>query len=185
MYSMQIKHDYFEWLYRLVCEGRYTRDHSFRKLLSALHDTEFTYIIRSDADRAGDGISLRYRFALQCETDDYAYVTDCLDGPCSVLEMMVALAIRCEETIMADPRYGDRTSQWFWKMVVNLGLGSMMDDRFDEYYVEETIDIFLNREYEADGRGGLFTVKHCNYDVSTLDIWTQLCYFLDTMIQQK
>ena len=182
MYSMQIRNDYFEWLYNLVCGGRYVRDNSFRKLLSWLHDVEFTYHLRSDADRACDGVSLRYRFALQSETDDYSYMTDCLDGPCSILEMMIALAIRCEETIMADPRFGDRTGQWFWKMIVNLGLGSMTDTRFDDDYVADVIDIFMNREYEADGRGGLFTVRNCDYDVRDLDIWTQLCYFLDTMI---
>ena len=39
--------------------------------------------------------------------------------------MMIALAIRCEEHIMDDPDAGDRTGQWFWSMLVSLGLGSM------------------------------------------------------------
>lgn len=180
MSRMKIENDYFEWMVDLVCEGRFAKPNSYRKLLRYLHDVEFVYIIPNDADRADDGISLRHRFALRC--GDYDYVADCLDGPCSVLEMMVALAIRCEETIMDDPKIGDRTGQWFWKMVVNLGLGSMSDNRFDLDYVEFVIDRFLNREYEPDGRGGLFTVRNCDYDFRDLKIWNQLNYYLDTMI---
>lgn len=43
--------------------------------------------------------------------------------PCSVLEMIIALAIRLEEHIMDDPDIGNRTGQWFWDMIVSLGLG--------------------------------------------------------------
>jgi hypothetical protein len=63
-------------------------------------------------------------------------------------------------------------------MIVNLGLGDMMDSRFEEYYVEETISIFLNRKYEADGRGGLFTVKHGERDLKHVDLWTQMLWYL-------
>lgn len=180
MSRMKIENDYFEWMFNLVCDGRLARSNSYRKLLSYLHDVEFVYIIPNDADRASDGIELRHRFALLYK--DYDYVVDCLDGPCSVLEMMVALAIRCEVTIMDDPKVGDRTGQWFWKMVVNLGLGSMSDNRFDLDYVEFVIDRFLNREYEPDGRGGLFRVRNSDYDFRDVKIWNQLNYYLDTMI---
>lgn len=178
MNQTKIADDYFEWMFDLVCGGRYAEPVSFRRLLSYLHDVEFTYSIPRDSNRAEDGIDLRYRFA---------YDTGCacadgyLEGPCSVLEMMIALAIRCEESIMDDATKGNRTAQWFWKMIVNLGLGSMSDSRFDLRYVETRIDIFLNREYEADGRGGLFTVSNCRFDMRDLEIWTQMCYFLDNI----
>ena len=80
---------------------------------------------------------------------------------------------------MDDPRIGDRTSQWFWGMIVNLGIGAMNDDRFDEKYVDEVIERFLNREYEPDGRGGLFTVKNCDTDLRNVEIWYQLCWYLN------
>lgn len=170
-----IERDYFDWMFDLVCADRYSEEFSYKKLLEYLHDVEFTYSISRDVDRAEDGVALRYRFA---------YDTGCacadgyLDGPCSILEMMIALAIRCEE-IMDDSAYGDRTTQWFWRMVINLGLGDMYDSRFDEYYVTEVIDAFLNREYDPDGRGGLFRVRHCNYDLRHVDIWKQMTWFLD------
>lgn len=187
MSHLNVENDYFEWMYDLVCAGRYEEPNSYRKLLTHLHNVNFTYRIRSDADRAFDGIALRHRFAVQRDVDyeyeyGYDYVMDCLDGPCSVLEMIIALAIRCEDTIMSDPQFGDRTGQWFWKMINNLGLGAMMDYRFDEIYVEKVIDNFLNRKYDPDGRGGLFMIRGCNTDMRKLSIWMQMCYFLDAIM---
>lgn len=166
---------YFEWMFDLVCEGQYAEIISYKKLLEYLHSVEFTYSIEKDADRAEDGIELRYRFAYETERP---YADRYLIGPCSVLEMMIALALRCEE-VMDDTAYGDRTAQWFWKMVVNLGLGDMLDSRFDEYHVEKVIERFLNREFEPDGRGGLFRVKHCDYDLRYVELWKAMCWMLD------
>lgn len=149
-----------------------------------LHSVEFTYIIPRDSNRADDGINMRYRFVIShgYEYEDiYEDIMDALDGPCSVLEMIIALAIRCEETIMDDPNVGDRTGQWFWGMITNLGLGSMTDERFDRDYVERVIDIFLNREYEPDGKGGLFTIRHFDQDLRDAEIWHQLCWYLDSI----
>lgn len=174
----EIENKYFDWMYNLVCEDRYDGNNSYRKLLAYLHNVEFTYTIARDSNRASDGMDLRYRFA---------YDTGCacadsyLEGPCSIFEMMLALAIRCEENIMDDPSMGNRTSQWFWKMVNNLGLSSMLDNNFDIYYVEDIITAFLNREYKRDGRGGLFAVRHCKRDMRRLEIWTQMCYYLDEL----
>lgn len=169
---------YFNWMYNLMCEGRYDTV-SFRKLFRYLHDKEFRYRISYDANRFSDGVDLRYRFSL---FDGYEDAMTYLEGPCSVLEMIVALAIRCEETIMDDPQYGDRTGQWFWGMIVNLGLGDMTDDRFDDIYVDNVIERFLDRDYEADGRGGLFIIKNCDHDLRDVEIWHQLCWYLNTIL---
>lgn len=175
-----IEQEYFEWMFHLVCVGRFANKNTFRKLLSFLHNVEFTYSIPKDSNRADDGIELRYRYAYVNGLD----VNDVLNnivGPCSVFEMILALAIRCEETIMDDPLLGDRTGQWFWKMITNLGLGSMSDARFDRDRVEYVIARFLNRDYEADGRGGLFRIRNCKYDLRNIEIWTQMLYFLDSI----
>lgn len=173
-----IEAEYFDWMYELVCGGRLVNGVSFKKLLQYLHDVEFIYSIEFDDNRADDGINLRRRFVYEC---DYRPNADLyIHGPCSVLEMMIALSIRCEE-IMDNPDIGDRTGQWFWRMVVNLGLGDMSDDRFDLYLVEKTINRFLNREYEYDGTGGLFVIRNCDCDLRDIEIWEQMCYFLDTI----
>ncbi len=144
--------------------------------MACLHSIDFRAVIRNDMNRAEDGLGMRRRYFLATGRNvDTVY-------PCSVLEMMVALAIRCEETIMDNPSIGDRTGQWFWSMIRNLGLVNMTDDTFDENYVREKIDIFLDRQYEPDGQGGLFRIKHCRRDLRNVEIWYQLCWYLDQFV---
>ena len=174
--------EYFKWLTDLVCGKRYSKRISYEELLACLHNTEFRYLIPNDRNRAEDGADLRYRFAItQGYFRERDEVLEILDGPCSVLEMMVALSIRCEENIMDNPNVGDRTGQWFWGMITNLGLGSMYNNHFDREAVEEILERFINREYEPDGRGGLFTVRHCRRDLRQVEIWYQLNWYLDSI----
>lgn len=174
----RINSDYFEWMYELVGGTRFAEAVSYRKLLTFLHDVEFVYFVPYDENRAADGIALRYRYCL---------LHDCLDseqyltGPCSVLEMMIALAIRCEE-IMDNPDVGDRTAQWFWEMIKSMGLGSMHNYNYNEWLVNDVVSRFLNREHEADGRGGLFTVKGWDRDMRTAEIWHQLMAYMNTIV---
>lgn len=172
----EINNDYFDWMYNLVCGRRYAKEISYKKLLMQMHATEFIFSIAKDENRAMDGVNLRHKYAFVNNCED---VEGYLRGPCSVLEMMIALAIRMEETIMDDPRIGDRTGQWFWGMIANLGLGSMTDDRFDKTYVFDTLARFLNRDYEPDGRGGLFRVRDSDCDLRNVEIWAQMCWYLD------
>ena len=179
----RIANEYFEWLLKLTCgEGR-SRRFSYKKLLTRLHNIRFRYSIAHDRNRAEDGVDLRYRFVLiHGYEDSYDLVMEALDKPCSVLEMMVALAIRCEENIMDDPNIGDRTSQWFWGMVTNLGLGSMTDEQYDRRFVDDIVKTFLDRKYAPDGKGGLFRVRDCDRDLRTVEIWYQLCWFINTIV---
>lgn len=173
----QVNDDYFEWLCELIDADRFLKARSYRKLLKYLHNVEFTWFIPRDDNRADDGIQLRRKFALARED---IKLQRCIQGPCSVLEMMAALAARCE-IIMDDALIGNRTGQWFWGMIHNLELISMNDSDFDREYVDYVVDRFLNRDYEPDGRGGLFTVRHCDYDMRTVEIWCQLSYYLGSI----
>lgn len=180
----QIKDEYFTWLYDYVCKGKAHNNTSYKKIMIFLHETEFTFVNPNDINRAKDGTDLRYRFAMANYDDsnedyDVYSIIDILDGPCSVLEMMVALAIRCEETIMDDTRYGNRTSQWFWNMMSNLGIGNMFDERFNRKIAEEKIYRFLDRNYDPDGKGSLFYIQGCEDDLRDVEIWIQLCWYLD------
>ena len=171
---------YFKWLYGLVYKD--TRILSYHKLLRYLFDREFTYLLPMDGNRYEDGINLRYSFGDE-EQIDPRIIASLIDiNPCSVLEMMIALAIRCEEHIMDDPDYGNRTGQWFWNMINNLGLGNMNDRRFDYRVVKNIIDIFLNREYSRDGEGGLFVIHDSQYDLRNVDIWYQMMWYLNKFV---
>lgn len=174
-----LTHSAQEDMYQLVFDGRYSKRLSYRKLLRELHRIEFTYSIPMDGNRAEDGVDLRYRFGYENGYSS-SMISVYLDNRmCSVLEMMIALAIRCEEHIMDDPDIGNRTGQWFWNMIVNLGLGSMNDSKFDRDYVEDIVQRFLDRKYSRNGDGGLFTVNHSRYDLRSVEIWYQMCWYLD------
>lgn len=171
--TIDIRQNYFEWLYDVVA----SQGVSYRKLIEYLHQVPFKWDNPYDQNRAEDGISLRWRYTC---FNYLGSVPPCLDAPCSMLEMMVALAIRCEETIKDDPVMGDRTKQWFWEMVVSLGLGGMNDIRFDPHVVDDVLERFFNRDYEPNGRGGLFMVRDSVIDMRTVEIWYQLRYYLNT-----
>lgn len=174
---------YFDWMCDKVSDQPYFRNTSYEVLLKALHQTDFTYTIPLDENRAQDGMDLRWRFANEVDFGmPPEQVMDHLEAPCSVLEMMIALSIRCEEHLMDDPDIGDRTGQWFWMMIMNLGLNRLTDERFDYGLFHHRIMIFLNREYHPNGTGGLFVVDGCSQDMRKLEIWYQMALYLRSIM---
>ena len=174
---------YFQWMCGLVMgDQQYSRNLSYEKLMRHLDARAFIWIIPMDEYRARHGVDLRYDFGYENHYPDRT-IEHLLDiRECSILEMMVALARTCEERIMEDDTVGNRTGQWFWNMIVSLGLGSMSDSRYNEREVDRILDIFLNRTYDANGRGGLFTIEDCPYDLRAVDIWYQMMWYLNTIL---
>lgn len=174
----ELQKRYFDWMYKRVMGSHL----AYRKLLLRLNERKFTWLLQMDENRKEDGLDLRYRFGYEqgIPEQDIVNLLDITD--CSVLEMMVALSIHCEEDIMDDPDYGDRTSKWFWGMLKNLGLSSMDDGHYDAAYVDEHIDIFLHRRYSPDGQGGLFHLKHCPEDLRNVQIWYQMNWYLNEIM---
>lgn len=175
---MDVREQYFNWMYDMVFTKRAP---SYVRLLRYLNSQEFTYNIRLDGNRADDGLYLRYRF----KQEKHLRAVDvdrCLTGKCSVLEMMVALCLRIEEDIMDDPVKGNRIHKWFHVMLKSLGLLDMDDAYFDERYADKVITRFLNREYEPNGAGGLFRIKNCPYDLRSVEIWYQMCWYFDSIL---
>ena len=178
----EIKDSYFKWLYNYMCEGRTNEYIQYKYLFTILHSIPFKYTIKNDVNRAVDGVDLRNRFIDEMKYDE-KYL-DYLRAPCSVLEMIIALAIRCEETIMYDTRYGNRYKQWFWGMLNNLQIshytdGYFIDHPHSEQNIVSHIYDFLNHNYQPDGLGGLFYIRNCKEDMRNLEIWTQMCWYLD------
>ena len=176
-----LRERYFNWMYKKVVPVDVSG--SYRMLLKRLDETDFFYILQMDKNREEDGLDLRYRFGHEegISTIDIINHLDTTD--CSVLEMMVALAIRCEEDIMDDPEIGDRTSRWFFEMIYNLGLSDMTDENYDEDYVDSRIYIFLHRQYDPDGNGGLFHLTNCPDDLREVQIWYQMNWYLNEILE--
>ena len=178
MGTANIKNEYFEWMYELVTKNRYAEENSYRRLIEHLHTIEFVYSIPKDDNRAADGVCLRGQYAYIFEIPN---IYESIPGPSSVLEMILALAIRMENSIMEDTRYGDRTGQWFWYMINNLGLGSMYDRNYSEEYVDEVVNKFMNHDYAYNGNGGLFTVTNPESDMREVEIWVQMLRYINTI----
>lgn len=176
-----LRDQYFEWLCELIDYDERSFK-SYSRLFNLLHKTDFQVIIGMDENRAEDGIDLRYRFGESCGYHQ-AEIATCLDiSPCSVFEMMIALALRCKESIMDNPDEGGQIGKLFWVMISNLGLESMSDERYDNLYCLNVIHRFLNREYSRNGEGGLFVIENCKYDLRSVEIWYQMCWYLDSIL---
>ena len=73
---------------------------------------------------------------------------------------------------------GDRTSIWFWTMMENLELDIMDERRYDDYYVNQVIDKFLNRKYGPNGEGGPFYLPYSVKDLREVELWNQAMWFI-------
>lgn len=154
--------EYFDWLMRRVDASN---QGNYYFLLHTMYEKEFYPVVVMDENRESDGLGLREGF-------DHS-------GPCTVLEVMVAIAHRISEDIYpGEPTWGDNVPYWFWVMVDNLGLKKQTNERFDREEVLYILDRFVNREYEFDGRGGLFPRKNAEKDQRDVEIWYQMHGYL-------
>lgn len=157
---------YYDWLLNIINYD----DTEYDISLTTLFNIEFSWDVANDDNRAEDGIVLRSTFM----SEEGWNTSPCEDLGCSILEMMIALAIRIEDDIMWDGE-NNRTDKWFWEMFRNLGLDkvkSVLD-------VYDILEVFLFREYDADGKGGLFPLKNNNsVDAREIEIWYQAQLYL-------
>lgn len=173
---------YFKWMCSIAFPDEHVRSH-YIKALDLLNSMDFIYLLDLDENRLLDGINLRYHFSYASKMP-YEYVSNELkDMRCSVLEMMIALAIRCEDSIMSDDRYGDRTYKWFWEMFSNLGLDRYSDDNWNEDEALIIVFNFLNRNYNYDGSGNIFRFDNPNFDVRKMEIWDQMGLYMNEIIR--
>lgn len=181
---------YFGWMCWTI-EDRSRSPKTYKKLLRRLHEIPFRYSLDMDGNRETDGIELRYRFGDEGGYEDYLVANYLDDKPCSMLEMMTALCIRCEESIMDGypldrlPSIDTFSEFLFGVMLDNLGISNMDDRNFDIDIVDEAVERFLERDYEPNGNGGLFALKRPRRDMRGVEIWYQMCWYLDEILGEE
>ena len=170
----RIEKHYFRWLLGFVGNNP-----DYSMVLEDLFNKEFIWLLEYDENLAENGKSLRddfYNSSLTIQKLVGMYGE--IEGPCSVLEMMVKLAMDCEYTIMTDGEH-DNTAKWFWIMFDNLGLNTYDDLSYDAEEVDEILETFLHRKYKKNGKGGLFSLRDAkNVDLRCDDIWLQMNQYL-------
>lgn len=137
--------------------------------------------IQLDEDRMTDGLDLRDRFL---EESGYPalYKSRYMDiYSCTVLEVLVALSLRCDSDIIGDPdRPGLTAPLIFWTMLKNLRFRGeeLSDETSIRRSVDYRCDIFMDREYSYYGDGGPFRVENPMKSMKKTDLWMQLNWFL-------
>lgn len=150
--------DYYLWLDSLVQDGNH------EQLIRYLHQCPYRWQFILDENRAAGGLNLRNKFAY----DNSIMVTDINEGPCSVLEMLIAVAENMTDYLTMD------IYDWFWDLLRNLGLDKFDDYHFDERGVNYILNTWLDRNYDSKGNGSLFPLKNYPGDCRNLDIWGQM-----------
>lgn len=171
--------DYVYYLYRIVQNG----GENHRKLCVELFKNRF-FITRSapkrDIDREKDGLELRKEWS-----------NDSLDGefhviPCTMLEMIIGISKRMSEQLM-DEDGEDKTAQYFWEIMENLGLTCMDDDNFGwetglaQKKIAKTCEILCKRQYNPDGTGGgMFPMPGIlGINQKKIEIWYQMQEYIN------
>ena len=157
--------DYYFWL----CDKVGCGDDS-DALTRYLFDVEYYWTNDLDRNRALDGLGLRKEFMdeedVRGDWDD--------DNPCSVLEMLVALACRVEDSVLGDPDIC-----LFWKMIGNLGL--LETGNIDMW--DRLLEGWMDRRISRNGQGGLFPLKGVVVrDQRRADIWEQCMAWLNETV---
>ena len=158
---------YFDWLIDLVNADDILR------LCTILDTINYHWSILLDENRMYDAFSLRELYL-----DDTGRNSGRNNTGCSLFEMLVALAHRCDVDIMYDYTVGHRYGLWFHLFLESLF--SQYADNFADLSEEEIIDIcekFLSRDYERDGSGGMFPVSD-HRDQRKVQIWMQMNLWL-------
>lgn len=141
----------------------------YSKVLKYLNNVPFRYTIEMDRNREEDAITMRHDIAEQLNVHEIEY------RDASVLEVMVALAKIIDGDIMYDEDYGDRTFQWFWLMMDNLGLTFYDDNNYSEKHVASIVLNMLDRNFGKNGEGALFPCR----GAAKKEIWVQMNDYLN------
>lgn len=186
--------EYFEYLINLIRfvpvqnNGNITYDNravNRIKMLKHLYVNPFHPLLSDDENRVKDALDLRHDYQYQQPESLLPEKNHPFSQPkrCRILELMVALAKRCEDQIMTNTNLGNRTGFWFWSMVESLGLINLLDSNWSsesEEKAQRAIYLFITRKYNQDGKGGLFTIPEIDTNMRSISIWYQAMYYLRT-----
>lgn len=166
---------YFEWLCAKI-GIKDVKKSDYKTLLIALYLKKFYFMNPMDDNRAEDGKELRL---LYLEEEKLPKGTSVPDEQCRLLELFVGFAMRIERDILHDDKKGDRTSKWFWEMMKNLGLEYYRDsyilgEGHHEAEIDHILDVFLDRKYQKNGKGGLFPLRHTKKNQREVELWYQM-----------
>lgn len=164
-----------EYLECLIDRCGLAKYKKYRKIFEVLHDIDYIYVMERDKNRLSDGLGLRRDFENAIH-DRYPHLVDEFHNRrCSVMEMLVALAIRVDTSILCDPMSGEETPyKFFMEMIENLRLDQFKGMHFDAHGVRLIISLWMRRNFKPNGEGSPFPVKNDDRDQRKLETWDQV-----------
>lgn len=141
------------------------------ELMHILHSIEFVWFVMNDDNRASDGKYLRTIFLEEYPQFENDLRSEFDIHPCTWLEMLIALASRM--SFITSKTVGE----CFLYLLRNLGF--IATDTYliqtDEEFIRHFCEIVNNRQYGANGQGGLFPLQHpTNPPQNEVEIWDQM-----------
>lgn len=171
---------YFDWMMTKIRASA-----NYKELIDYLYRTPFEATMFEDNNRVAAGLDLVYQFAYE-NNIDYTEIDSYFSNlrECSILEMMIALAMKMENQFLGGLSSEDQTWKWFWQMIKNLGLDIYDNRHFDGYEIDCILATFIDRKYSSDGQGGLFHIRNCKYDLRQVEIYNQMCWYSNSILER-
>ena len=157
---------YLAWLKNLVgCKGYFDENKTYHFLFNRLYEIEFYFTNAMDSNRNTEGRSLRNQWEMLVRenysaldiysdpNDDYDFSALDTYSSVSILEVLIAMCIKYENSVAYNPKKGDRTRFWFWNLMQLSGL-----DAFDDcsYNADSPLEIYAICEDILKNRVRLF-----------------------------
>jgi hypothetical protein len=162
-----MKNKYFDYLCSIVGKER-----EESRLLHLLHEIEFYSLVPNDDNRGVDGMHVRDQFLDREGPQGLSLIPKV---QCTVLEMLIGLSYRLvfetEQSI-----YEKTASEWFWVLIDNLGLSQF--ETLSNEHILVIVHIFLERQYDYFGSGGLFPLRNPKKDQRKVEIWYQMSAYI-------
>lgn len=174
MNSSTLTEDYLRWLEPQLRDEHGNPSKSYWGLLNLMFAKKFVEIIPHDDNRMVDGMDLRVEFAHVHRTR----VTTMRNlGPCSFLEVLIALSRRMAFTA------GGEAPGWAWQFLGNLELHRMSDPltRPKQNRASDILDVCIERTYRPDGTGGFFPLAWPDDDMTQVELWYQMNAYIEEL----
>ena len=157
--------EYTRWLLSYIG----AKESKYIFLSDILNSIEFYWSIDNDRNRMVDARELRDEYISNYGDD----VLDELPAAVTVLEVLVALAIRADMVIRETP--------YTWLMIFyeNLGFDFLVDTNItsdDVQFVKSAVRKWLDRRFSPNGSGSPF--RSSKHDVSKISMWDAMQWYL-------
>lgn len=171
-----LEETYFDWL-RHDAFSEVSERREYEGVIRTLHDIPFYWTIWSDENRAGDALSFRQHDFLGFQKDldslDQQWLHNWATATPSVFEVLLGMSRRWSFYFEGSIPF------YFAHMFLNMAF-----DRFpgkvlrpeSQQLVRERCDVWMSRQFEPNGDGSPFPVKHALevVDFRTVDLWGQM-----------